>query len=291
MPKNKKPRSEPRNPRARTSKVPLTYYRSAKGSSASSSPFEGKRRSQSGLRKLLAKALDSVVILGAIFLLCYSLIVKSDPNFSLNSTAYHSNATYKEAVIKELKNIKNRSKITFDEVGIVSSLQKQFPEISTAHIELPIFNQTPKISLNISQPSFLFNASGSSYVIDSDGATVGQANDFPAVKNLPVIEDQTGFVAEKGKRIMSADSVSFINTVLMQCKHFKIPVTSLTLPALAQELDLRTSDKPYFVKFYLGGDSLQQTGQFLSTRKQLEATHKEPTQYLDVRVAGKVFYK
>jgi hypothetical protein len=288
----KKLQSGPRNPRGRTSKVPLTYYRSAKGDdNSSSSPFEGSRKPVSGFRKLLSRTIDSLAVLALVLLLCYSLIVKSTPNFSIDSTAYHPAEAYKNALISKLKDVKNRNKITFDEAEIVNSLHVQFPEIASAHIELPLFNQTPKVSLNISKPSFLFKAADKSYIIDADGVAIGESSDFPAIKNLPVIEDQTGFTAVKGRTIMSADGASFINSVLAQCKHFSIPVSSLTLPALAQELDLRTSDKPYFVKFYLGGDALQQTGQFLSTRKQLESTHKEPAQYLDVRIPGKVFYK
>jgi hypothetical protein len=291
MAKNKKTQTRQRTPRGSTSKVPLTYYRSAEGTGSASSPFEGKRTSKNGFRKLLAQVFDSVLILAGILLICYSLIVKSTPNFSLSSSAYHPSTVYERAVRSKLKEVKNRNKITFDEDGIAKSLEQQFPEIENVQMELPIFSQTPKVSLNISKPSFLFKANSNSYAIDAEGVAVGLASDFPAIKNLPVIEDQTGFTAQKNKRIMSADSVNFINTVLAQCKYFKVPVNSLTLPALAQELDLRTSDKPYFVKFYLGGDALTQTGQFLSTRKQLQDTHKEPVQYLDVRVTGKVFYK
>jgi cell division septal protein FtsQ len=290
MAKNKL-QSGPRNPRSRSTKVPLTYYRSAKGEESAFSPFDQKRPRQSGLRKFFARVTDSFVVLVLILVLCYSLIVRSSPNLSLSSTAYHTKDLYQKTLVDKLDDVKNRNKITFDEAEIVGAMQKQFPEIASAQVELPLFNQVPKINLNISKPSFLFNAGGQSYVIDADGLAVGLASEFPGVKGLPVITDQTGFTGAKGKAIMSADGASFINTVLAQCKHAKVPVNSLTLPALAQELDLRTSDKPYFVKFYLGGDALRQTGQFLSTRKQLQDTHKEPAQYLDVRVDGKVFYK
>jgi hypothetical protein len=70
-----------------------------------------------------------------------------------------------------------------------------------------------------------------------------------------------------------------------------VSIKSLTLPKSVQELDLHTSDRTYFVKFYLGGDALQQTGQFLAARHQFDITNSQPAEYLDVRVAGKIFYK
>jgi hypothetical protein len=70
-----------------------------------------------------------------------------------------------------------------------------------------------------------------------------------------------------------------------------VSVSSLTLPKTAQELDLRTKDRPYYVKFYLGGDALLQAGQFLATRRQFDTSNTQPAEYLDVRVEGKIFYK
>jgi hypothetical protein len=63
------------------------------------------------------------------------------------------------------------------------------------------------------------------------------------------------------------------------------------LPPKAQELDLRASDQSYYVKFYLGGDAMIQTGQYLAARQKFAQTKQQPGEYLDVRVSGKIFYK
>jgi len=41
----------------------------------------------------------------------------------------------------------------------------------------------------------------------------------------------------------------------------------------------------------MGGDALVQTGQFLAARKEFDISKKQPPEYLDVRVSGKIFYK
>jgi hypothetical protein len=63
------------------------------------------------------------------------------------------------------------------------------------------------------------------------------------------------------------------------------------LPPSAQEIDLYTSDKSYLTKFYLGGDVLQQSGQFLAARNHFKEIGEDPATYLDVRVQGKIFSK
>jgi hypothetical protein len=70
-----------------------------------------------------------------------------------------------------------------------------------------------------------------------------------------------------------------------------VPISALSLPAVPEEIDLRASDQPYYVKFYMGGSAVLQTGQFLAARQHFKQTGQLPAQYLDARIAGKVFYK
>ncbi len=114
---------------------------------------------------------------------------------------------------------------------------------------------------------------------------------LPQIKNLVRLDDQSGFTTQVGKQVLSSQSVNFINNMLAQLQRAKIPVKSLILPKQAQELDLRTNDRPYYVKFYLSGDVLYETGQFLASRHYFDQNHKQPQRYLDVRLGGKIFYK
>ena len=128
-------------------------------------------------------------------------------------------------------------------------------------------------------------------VVDSKGTVIGPSADFPSVKDLPLISDETGFETVVGRSVLSRSDIDFITTVIAQARAAKVPIASLALPKLAQELDLRTTDRKYFVKFYLGGDALTQSGQFLAARQKFDSTKKQPNQYLDVRISGKIFFR
>jgi cell division septal protein FtsQ len=234
---------------------------------------------------------DSALVALLLVALLYSLFVKDTPKVVLSSDIYHPVGVYSDAAHKYLSSVKNRNKITLNAQAIVNSLKKQFPEISDASVELPIMAETPVLHINIAKPSFILNNNNSSYIVSSDGVAVAAASQLSTAKSLAVVTDQSGFNAQAGEQVVSATSVKFINTLMLQMKHANMPVTQLILPPLAQELDLRTSDKSYYVKFYLAGDVQQQAGQFLATRHQLDSTNVQPTEYLDVRVPGKVFYK
>jgi hypothetical protein len=275
-----------------TSKVPMTFYRAGDSSASTESPFKQKELPiPSRVSRFFARMLDGVLILVLTAVLLYSLFVNDNPKVVLNSEVYHSADTYQDAAKKILGSLKNRNKVTLNEHSIVNSMQRQFPEISSAYVELPIMSETPVIHLSIARPSFVLSNNGSSYIVSSDGVAIASSGQITGTKSLAVVMDQSGFDAHAGEQVMSAASVKFVNDLIVQLKHANVPISQIILPPLAQELDLKTADKPYYVKFYLGGDVMQQAGQFLATRKQFNDTNTQPAEYLDVRVPGKVFYK
>lgn len=293
---NRRPfaKPQPRRSAARQAAPPATKYYRAGSITDKSSPFETKKlqpKKSRRSRKLLLGAADSLVLLALGFGLVYSLIVRPDPKISASSTVYRSPAIYRQAAIKQFQIFKNRNKITLDDQTITKNLQTMFPEIASGSVELPLFGETPIVHLNIAAPSFFLNSGSNLYVVDAEGYVVGKSTDLPGIKNLLTLSDQSGFSAKIGRQAMSSANVSFINTVVAEAKRAKVPISSLTLPALAQELDLRTSDRGYYVKFFLGGDVLQETGQFLAARHNFDQSGNQPGQYLDVRVPGKIYYK
>ena len=285
-----KPRRSPARDAATA--PPAKYYRSGQLSDKAASPFKPKPKvKKSAVRKFLFGIADTMLIVLLLIGLVYSMLVRPNPKVITTSNVYHAVAVYQEAAIKQFQQLKNRNKVSLDETGIVNALQAEFPEIASASVELPLFGETPILHLNISAPSFVLASGGKAYIVDSQGVVVGEATDFPAVKNLPQVIDQSGFGVKIGSQTLSADNVAFINTLVAEAKQANVAIASLTLPSLAQELDLRTSDRGYYVKFFLGGDAAQQSGQFLAARHDFDQSGNQPSQYLDVRVAGKIYYK
>jgi cell division septal protein FtsQ len=279
---------------ARESSAPATKYYRSGSISDKSSPFESKKIKQKKYRlgrKLVFGFMDILVVVALLFGLVYSLIVRPDPQISASSLVYRPPSAYRQAVIKQFQILKNRNKITLDDQAIVKSLQAQFPEIASASVELPLLGEIPIVHLSIATPSFFLSSGGNLYVVDAQGYIADKTINLAGIKNLPTLSDQSGFKVTVGQQAMNTANVSFINTVVAEAKRAKVPISSLTLPALAQELDLRTSDRGYYVKFFLGGDVLQQAGQFLAARHSFDQSGNNPSGYLDVRVPGKIYYK
>jgi cell division septal protein FtsQ len=273
------------------SKTPLTFYRSAKADSDAGSPFKNKQAPSSKLRIFILSFFNWLMVALLLILLAYSLIIKPSAKVEPSSQIFHTSDNYTAATNKILRGLKYSNKVTFNENSLIDKLQEQFPEIVSARVELPIFAQTPVVHLKVANASFVLSSNSQTYIIDSEGVAVAKASDYPNAQKLIVVDDQSGFNVGVGKQVMSAGAVNFINTLAKQSERSKVAISSLTLPRLAQELDLRTIDRPYYVKFYLGGDVYLQAGQFLSSRKQFDDSSSQPAEYLDVRIPGKIFFK
>lgn len=279
-------RQPAQRPRQRT---PIAYYRGRPPDEDAKSPFERKSAAKPKLRGYAYGVLDIAVIALLIAGLVYSLMIRPDPVLKADDYTYRSLADYQNAAAEQLGKLNNRNKITFSQSGLETALKKKFSEIRTVTVELPLFSERPTINLSIDRPSFFLDSQGTRYVVDQAGRAVVKAANLPAVKNLPVINDDSGFSVSPGRQVLSSTGVGFINTVLKQCRQAGVAVESITLPPIPQEMDLKAKGQGYFVKFYLGGDAQIQVGQYLAARHHFDSS--QPSQYLDVRVAGKVFYK
>lgn len=285
-------KNQPTKPRGGRTyrRTPVTTYYRSKNTNTDRSPFQ-KKAPAPNRRKYVIGAADLILLALLLMGLVYSLAVSPSPKVSATSLAYRPLRTYADSVNRASAGFKNRNKITFDENSLARKVRSDFPEVQSVQVELPFFSEKPDVKLLISPPALKLSGAGGIYVVDSQGVAVTRAVGPETGAKLPAVTDQSGFEAIAGRQVLSSGAVSFISTLVKQCRHAGVPVKSLVLPASPQEVDLRTVDQPYYVKFYLAGDVNLQTGQFLAARRQFAQTHQSPSQYLDVRVAGKIFYK
>lgn len=255
------------------------------------SPFKKRPDLPKSPKQVLRRIMNILLVISIIAGLVFCLILKPRPKTVVSSDIYHSSEVYEAAANKAFSALRNKTKLTLDERGIIGALKKQFPEIDAVKIEVPIVSQIPTLRIAVAAPTFNFSSNNNLYVVGSNGVVAGLSSQLAGASGLPSIIDQSGFAAEPGKQVLGTEVIAFINTLLAQCRRAGVSVQSLTLPAAAQQLDLRAENQPYFVKFYLGGDALNQVGQYLAAKHKFDSENSQPREYLDVRVTGKIFYK
>ncbi|MGZ6005684.1 MAG: hypothetical protein ACXWLH_06095 [Candidatus Saccharimonadales bacterium] len=202
--------------------------------------------------------------------------------------------TYQQAANKIInKSILNYNKVTFNVNGVSSELKQKFPELSDVSISLPLINRRPVIYLSSSQPAMVMVTEDSSMIINDQGLAVVPVNQVSKLTNynLPTIFDKSGLNLQAGKQALPGNSVEFIVNVVEQFKLAKQPIERVTLPAVANELDIKLRGQNYYLKMDLQGDSREETGAFLAAQAKFKKLDANPSEYVDVRVVGRVYYK
>lgn len=207
----------------------------------------------------------------------------------------HDQATYHAAASKLIgSSLLNRNKITIDTDRISAEMIKQFPELSGASVTLPLLAHRPIIHIQAANPALIVHATNGSYVLDSKGKALLPSGSLASSVSakLPQVTDQSGLEIKPNTQVLPSGDVEFIDTIVAQLTAKGVKIESMTLPAGTRELDVKIADKPYFVKFNLQTpDARRQAGTFLATQAMLQRKNSLPSQYIDVRVEGRAYFK
>ncbi len=202
---------------------------------------------------------------------------------------------YQQAAERSLgKSIFNHNKLTIDTARVRKDLLKNYPEIKNVSIVLPVFGHQPQVYVEPYKPSFILTTTSSNaFLLDTTGralATTSQITDIDKL-GVPTLQDNTGAPVKLGNRALPGTTISFARSVFAALKAKGVTVSAMVLPPAASELDVSIAETPYFVKFNLQNDPLQQAGTYLATKQRLAADHVMPGQYIDVRVPERAYYK
>jgi hypothetical protein len=200
---------------------------------------------------------------------------------------------YENAAWAAFSSLANRNKLTVNAEKISGDLKRQFPELQAVSVSLPVIGSRPSVYIQPAVPRLILIAQNGIFVLDGSGRALISGNQVPQLSNLavPAVTDQSGLAIQTGSIALPRATVSFIAQATGQLKAKGLTPNSLVLPPGTNELHVRLDGIGYLVKFNLHGQAREETGAFLAARQHLEAEHKSPHEYIDVRVENKVFYK
>jgi len=256
----------------------------------------------------VSKALKYTLRRVGIFIIVIALLVTTASVLSLSTQprilpldpsrrTYLKDASVYEQAAHHLldASVMNRTKITIDSAGISGSLKHQFPELAAVVVRLPLIDRRPIIYVLPAIPSLVLTTQqGQSYVVDDNGVALARLNNSAGsiYARLPIVKDESGASVSSGNPALPTSTVAFIHSVEYQLNQKGLTTSLIVLPAGKSELDVSVDGQPYFVKFNLASTNVRgQVGTFLAVRHNLQEQGTVPTEYVDVRVDGRAYYK
>lgn len=239
----------------------------------------------------------SFLIFGSIL---YATTLDNQPKVLLGSQSdtslLRSPISYQSAIADILDNsIFSQNKLTINTESIAKQVQAAFPEIQTATVSIPLVGRRPVVGLDPATPAVIFSNKTGSYVMAADGRIMMRTTELTDINKkalkLPTIQDESDIAVEQGNQALPKEDVTFITTVLFQLRAKNITAESIKLPAIPNELHIKTIGSAYYIKFSIVGDARVQVGAYLAVQNKLKSQNTSPSEYIDVRIEDRVYYK
>jgi len=248
--------------------------------------------------RLPLKYLPSL-LMTAVILFCLIYVTGLNSNVKLRTAneqqiGLNSRSEYEDSIAKMLEgSIANKSKLLIDTDKIASAISAKYPELGNVSIIMPLIGRRLVVKADPSPPGAILATNGDKYILDENGRIIANAGGQKSsvVEGLPIIIDESKLSLKLGNYALSRDAIWFVQDIAFQLKNKKLSVQNMTLPADTNELRIKLQDSKYYIKFDLNGDSRVQAGTFIALNKKLSADNIVPDEYVDVRVAGKAYYK
>lgn len=250
----------------------------------------------------LAKKLKKYVFMGLGALL---LLVAIIAMFTLNKDAsitiehggsYRSAADYKQIVADALsKSFKNNLKLSLDSNAVEQELKQQLPEAYNVAVYAPLFGRSPEVIITTAKPFAVLLQTGAPSMLMSDRGRLIIESGKTSVDTtkLSTISNQSGTQYKVADQLFKPDEMTALSALQFQFNSTsgEEGAVAYILPTAPREI--HTKEGSYIAKFSLNEDAniVQQFGALRAVQSQMQAQKTSPKEYIDVRLATKVFIK
>jgi cell division septal protein FtsQ len=175
--------------------------------------------------------------------------------------------------------------LTVDPEGLELKLQQADPLIKTAGITRKWPGELV-VQVALKQPSLGWSSGNQAYLLDRDGTAIGV---LPQGSALPVITDGSNLPVKIGDRVVSARFVAFVEALVPALAAEKLPVNGLSVAETT--FDLMVQTKGYRLIFDTNRPVEEGMHDLRAVLRTLATQKKSPGEYIDLRIAGKAYYK
>jgi cell division septal protein FtsQ len=210
--------------------------------------------------------------------------------FSINAVTVSAPGRGEEIKREALKQIeaswRQKNLLTFDNEAMVSKLQQADPLLRSVEVR----RKWPRgivVTASLKQPSLGWSTGNQKYLLDRDGTVIGALS---ADSKLPVVTDGSNLPVQIGARVASARFVAFATELVPALAKVGIGAQGLAVTDTTLDLVVSTN-KGYRLIFDTAREVEEEIADLKSVQALLATQNKVPAEYIDLRIAGKAYYK
>lgn len=240
-------------------------------------------------RRKLVAVLSAVLVCSAVFAgLLYNLTARPVVTSTDHALALESKR-YEDAIDTYLgMHPIERLRPLLNEAQLNEYLRETVPEVaSVQQVGFVEFSST-EFTLTMRHPVASWIIGGKQYFVDTEGVSFEKNYyETPAVSVI----DQSGVQQNAGTTVASSRFLAFVGRVVAYAKTQGLVIEQAIIPVgTTRELEVHIQGRGYPIKLSLDRPPAEQVEDMQRAIAYFDSKHQAP-QYIDVRVAGRAFYK
>lgn len=145
------------------------------------------------------------------------------------------------------------------------------------------------VTITEETPSLGWQSGSSVFVLSSDGRAIALAD--KADGTMPIVVDSANIPVKIGQKVVPIEFINFVQIIVKGLHAQKIDFLQLSVPPESiGELYVQTKTG-YKIKFDTSRDGAGQLSDLKAVLSSLSTQKKLPTEYIDLRIEGRAFYK
>lgn len=176
--------------------------------------------------------------------------------------------------------------LTINPSSLQSDLQQEDPSVRTVEVR----RQWPHgivVTVGINNPGLGWSSNNERYLLDVNGTVIGP---LPTGSTLTVVTDDSNLPVVVGQQAVPPEFITFVQQLLPQLNTMGIRVTGLDVVQTTYDLTVSTN-KGYKLVFDTTRRASDEVADLKSVEAVLVSQKKTPSQYIDLRIAGKAYYQ
>lgn len=227
-----------------------------------------------------------IALIGVIVLVIWALGSTLISNVKITGTTNLSNKEVERLVRSNIsRNPWYASYFTSGGLKLNRTLPEQEPRIKTATVA-KTFPSTLTIAIVEREPGVVWVSAGQNWEVDIEGVIIGAAG---SKKPMATVIDTANIPVKPGDRVAPGRFVRFTQDIADGLpSQTGLKIENFQVPESTSEVYVKT-DKGYSIKFDTTRSALEQLKDLSTVIKNLNG--KVPSQYIDLRVAGRAYYQ
>lgn len=224
----------------------------------------------------------------AVYLLLFSNI------FQINNISVQGpNTTLSQDLQKETEKYLNsrlfgRNWLILNTKDLRSTLQKSFNGQESISVD-KVFPSRLIIKTDEQKPGLIWKTGARRYVISVNGRVMSEIPHDQS-SDLVVVVDTSNIPVEIGDNVTGRQFVTFTTEIYKALRENNLGPSELYIRETTGELNAKTT-QGYDIKFDTTVDSAVQIRALNAVLELLKSSNKKPTEYIDLRINGKAFYR